>query len=366
MTASLTDRYVAATVRGLDEAQRPEVERELRATIEDMVDARLEAGAPTRADAERAVLVELGDPVRLAAGYSGRPLHLIGPGVYPEWLPPRAGAARRRRADLGGRQPRGAALRRGRGDDGRRLARRQQHRAGAHGGPPRRVLDDPRLRHPRAHGARVPRHVDAGAAARHERHGPGRLRRDRGNRGLPRPRGPRARVAADQLAGDQRRRVRPGARPRALVGLDPVAARSCSLAQTRSSPSLVFRRGRWTTGLALAHVAARPRLRRAAAPAAARPAACSTRRSSRCWSRVAGPTPSATSTCRRPSASSSCSSGASSRRGLRNAPGRGDRSGARRLRRRARPRPRGTSPCAGRRRRGWWRGTSAPCCGTAS
>ena len=86
MTASLTDRYVAATVRGLDEAQRPEVERELLATIEDMVDARLEAGAPTRTDAEQAVLVELGDPVRLAAGYSGRPLHLIGPGVYPEWL----------------------------------------------------------------------------------------------------------------------------------------------------------------------------------------------------------------------------------------------------------------------------------------
>ena len=86
MNASLPDRYVAATVRGLDEAQRPEVERELLATIEDMVDARLEAGAPTRADAEHAVLVELGDPVRLAAGYSGRPLYLIGPGVYPEWL----------------------------------------------------------------------------------------------------------------------------------------------------------------------------------------------------------------------------------------------------------------------------------------
>ncbi len=86
MTSSLTDRYVAATVRGLDEAQRPEVERELHATIEDMVDARLEAGAPTRADAEHAVLVELGDPLRLAAGYSGRPLHLIGPGIYPEWL----------------------------------------------------------------------------------------------------------------------------------------------------------------------------------------------------------------------------------------------------------------------------------------
>ena len=39
-----------------------------------MIDGRLEAGAPSRAEAERAVLVELGDPVRLAAGYSGRPL----------------------------------------------------------------------------------------------------------------------------------------------------------------------------------------------------------------------------------------------------------------------------------------------------
>ncbi len=86
MTSSLTDRYVLATVRGLDDEQRVEVERELRATIEDMIDGRLEAGSATRPEAERAVLTELGDPVRLAAGYSGRPLHLIGPGVYPEWL----------------------------------------------------------------------------------------------------------------------------------------------------------------------------------------------------------------------------------------------------------------------------------------
>lgn len=85
MTSTLTDRYVDATVRGLDEAQRRDVERELRATIDDMVDARLDAGDPTRDDAERAVLVELGDPMRLAAAYAGRPLHLIGPAVYPEW-----------------------------------------------------------------------------------------------------------------------------------------------------------------------------------------------------------------------------------------------------------------------------------------
>lgn len=83
--SSLTDRYVSATVRGLDDAQRGDVERELRATIEDMVDARLDDGATTPEEAERAVLVELGDPMRLAAGYSGSPLHLIGPAYFPQW-----------------------------------------------------------------------------------------------------------------------------------------------------------------------------------------------------------------------------------------------------------------------------------------
>lgn len=83
---TLTDRYVAATVRELAEDQREDVDRELRGTIEDMVEARLDAGvAPDPAAAERDVLVELGDPIRLAAGYSGRPLHLIGPTLYPEW-----------------------------------------------------------------------------------------------------------------------------------------------------------------------------------------------------------------------------------------------------------------------------------------
>jgi hypothetical protein len=83
---SLTDRYVHVTVRLLDDTQRGDVEQELRGTIADMVDARLDAGAAgSRDEAERAVLTELGDPVRLAAGYSGRPLHLIGPAVYPEW-----------------------------------------------------------------------------------------------------------------------------------------------------------------------------------------------------------------------------------------------------------------------------------------
>lgn len=83
---TLTDRYVSATVRELAEDQREDVDRELRGTIEDMVEARLDAGsAPDREAAEHDVLVELGDPIRLAAGYTGRPLHLIGPALYPEW-----------------------------------------------------------------------------------------------------------------------------------------------------------------------------------------------------------------------------------------------------------------------------------------
>ncbi|RWZ50877.1 hypothetical protein ELQ90_08575 [Labedella phragmitis] len=75
---SLTDRYVAATVRSLPETQRADVERELRGSIEDHVDARREAGM-TAETAERDVLTELGDPAGLAARYSERPLYLIGP-----------------------------------------------------------------------------------------------------------------------------------------------------------------------------------------------------------------------------------------------------------------------------------------------
>ena len=76
--STLTDRYVAAAVRSLPENQRADVERELRASIEDDVDARVEGGAPLEA-AEREALTTLGDPGGLAARYSERPLYLIGP-----------------------------------------------------------------------------------------------------------------------------------------------------------------------------------------------------------------------------------------------------------------------------------------------
>ncbi|MFK4731591.1 permease prefix domain 1-containing protein [Agromyces mediolanus] len=84
MTATLTDRYVWAAARSVPEAQRSELERELRERIGDETDALLEQGRSPE-DAERAVLTELGDPVALAAGYVDRPLQLIGPRYYLTW-----------------------------------------------------------------------------------------------------------------------------------------------------------------------------------------------------------------------------------------------------------------------------------------
>lgn len=84
-TTTLTDRYVWTVTRHLSGDIGPDVARELRATIADAVDARLEQGDDPAA-AEDAVLSELGDPDVLARTYGGRPAYLIGPGVYPDWL----------------------------------------------------------------------------------------------------------------------------------------------------------------------------------------------------------------------------------------------------------------------------------------
>lgn len=81
---TLTDRYIGAVVRTVPERQRDDVARELRASIQDELDARRDAGED-RHEAERATLTELGDPDALAAGYADRPLHLIGPRYYLTW-----------------------------------------------------------------------------------------------------------------------------------------------------------------------------------------------------------------------------------------------------------------------------------------
>ena len=82
---TLTDRYVFAAVKAMPEDRRGDIDRELRDSITDAVDARVDAGQDP-ADAETTVLTELGDPRRLAARYDERPLYLIGPDLYLAWL----------------------------------------------------------------------------------------------------------------------------------------------------------------------------------------------------------------------------------------------------------------------------------------
>ena len=80
----LIDRYVLTAVRYVPEKQRADIDRELRASIDDAVDARIESGAD-RVTAIDATLRELGDPRRLADQYADRPQYLLGPEVYPIW-----------------------------------------------------------------------------------------------------------------------------------------------------------------------------------------------------------------------------------------------------------------------------------------
>ncbi|AEF41320.1 permease prefix domain 1-containing protein [Hoyosella subflava] len=82
---TLTERYVWDVARRLPEKQRGDIAAELTVTITDMVDARTDAGQP-RTDAERAVLIELGEPRALAGRYRDRPQYLIGPEIFPDYL----------------------------------------------------------------------------------------------------------------------------------------------------------------------------------------------------------------------------------------------------------------------------------------
>ncbi|WP_226531933.1 permease prefix domain 1-containing protein [Microbacterium paraoxydans] len=83
-TTTLTERYISATIRSLRPDVQDDVRAELEASIADAIEARVEQGEAPE-DAERAVLVELGDPGILAAGYADRPLYLIGPRFYLTW-----------------------------------------------------------------------------------------------------------------------------------------------------------------------------------------------------------------------------------------------------------------------------------------
>ncbi len=81
---SFTARYLAAVLRHIPERQRADVERELRSSIGDAIDDRVAAGED-RTEAERAVLEGFGEPSRLAASMTGKPMYLIGPELFPTY-----------------------------------------------------------------------------------------------------------------------------------------------------------------------------------------------------------------------------------------------------------------------------------------
>ena len=81
---TLTQRYLDAAMRTVPEGQRSDLAAELRTSIEDQIEARTEAGEDPAA-AEQAVLENLGDPEKLAAGYTDRVLYLIGPRYFLLW-----------------------------------------------------------------------------------------------------------------------------------------------------------------------------------------------------------------------------------------------------------------------------------------
>lgn len=83
--ADLIDRYVYAVTKRLPQAQRADIEKELRGLIEDMLMSRTKGANPALFDAEM-VLRELGKPSVLAAKYRGTEQHLIGPEYFDLYM----------------------------------------------------------------------------------------------------------------------------------------------------------------------------------------------------------------------------------------------------------------------------------------
>ncbi|MCH8564718.1 hypothetical protein LTH96_03030 [Nesterenkonia sp. LB17] len=84
MDTTLTERYVTAATRHLAPKVREESRTDLEQSIAEAIARRVSMGEEPAA-AERATLIDLGDPAVLAAGYSHQPLHLIGPPYYLTW-----------------------------------------------------------------------------------------------------------------------------------------------------------------------------------------------------------------------------------------------------------------------------------------
>ena len=78
---NLVDRYVNEVGRRLPRKQREDVKMELRSTLEDSLEDRVD-GEPSEEDVE-AVLIEFGSPEKVAASYQPSGKYLVGPDMFP-------------------------------------------------------------------------------------------------------------------------------------------------------------------------------------------------------------------------------------------------------------------------------------------
>lgn len=78
------DRYVAAAVDDFPGSENAAIARDVRAALEDIVEARLADGF-SQEEAERSAVEELGNPVVFAEQFRQEPRYLIGPRVFRSW-----------------------------------------------------------------------------------------------------------------------------------------------------------------------------------------------------------------------------------------------------------------------------------------
>lgn len=81
----MIERYVYAVTQLLPQSQREDIAKELRSLIEDMLDERVQDGKVTEKDVEE-VLLELGEPRKLANKYRGTNRYLIGPELFDHYV----------------------------------------------------------------------------------------------------------------------------------------------------------------------------------------------------------------------------------------------------------------------------------------
>jgi hypothetical protein len=79
------DRYIYAVTRRLPENQRKDIEKELRGLIEDMLSGKTDKPEYTAQTVDQ-VLMELGDPVKLADQYRAKSRYLIGPDNFDTYI----------------------------------------------------------------------------------------------------------------------------------------------------------------------------------------------------------------------------------------------------------------------------------------